>query len=66
MKDDLIGFYDELLSRKDITPEEVQNLVNAITEKHPELKPVIQKMIDKIHIFKTGREDMAPDKIVEE
>lgn len=66
MKDDLVGFYDELLSRKDITPEEVQTLVDGIIEKHPELKPVIQKMMDQIPKFKTGREEMTPDKLVEE
>lgn len=66
MKDDLVGFYDELLSRKDITPEEVQNLMNAIIEKHPELKPVIQKMIDNIPKYKTGREGMSPDELVQE
>lgn len=66
MKNDLVGFYDELLSRKDITTEEVRDLMNAIIEKHPELKPVIQKMIDSIHKYKTGREGMSADELVQE
>lgn len=66
LKNDIVAFYDELLTRKNVTPEEAQNLLNIMAEKYPAMKPVFEQYMQANAQIKTGKENMSVDELVED
>lgn len=66
MKNDIVAFYDNLLSRKNVSPEEAQNLLNDMAEKYPAMKPVFEKYFQENVRIKTGKESMSVDELIED
>lgn len=66
LKNDIVAFYDELLTRKNVTPEEAKNLLNSMAEKYPDMKPIFEQYMQANAQIKTGKENMSVDELVED
>lgn len=68
-KDDLIAFYDELMSQWanwDIQRDKMEGILQKFTDKHPDLKPFIQAYIDEIAQSNTGKGWMSVQQLIED
>lgn len=64
MKTDLIACYDALIS--DPSPEKARSLLDNISQKYPQLKPIIEQYFQGDGKNKTGKEKMTASQLIEE
>lgn len=64
IKRDVIACYDEFIS--DPSPEKARRLLADMSQKYPELKPILEKYFQGDEKNKTGKENMTVSQLMEE